>query len=144
MSEWKRVVRPLLPSDEAWRFRGGLAYRLPVERFLLGVLAEGSAFDRGVYLWRVSMPLFVPAEHVVLSYSQRVGGGAAKYGSDATGARDAAIRSAHSLEARCSQAGILAHVLTYAARRRALVRVELQGWPRLVVTGLMQDRPSSP
>jgi hypothetical protein len=29
-------------------------------------------------------------------------------------------------------------------RRRALVRLELQGWPRLVVTGLMQDRPSSP
>ena len=54
------------------------------------------------------------------------------------------VEDAHSLEARCSQAGILAHVLTYAARRHALVRVELQGCPRLVATGLMQDRPSSP
>lgn len=43
-----------------------------------------------------------------------------------------------------SQAGILAQVPAYAARRRALVRVELQGWPRLAGTGSMQDRLSSP
>ena len=41
------------------------------------------------------------------------------------------VDDAHSVEASCSQAEILAHVLAYAARRRALVRVELQGWPRL-------------
>jgi hypothetical protein len=37
------------------------------------VLGEGSGFDKGVYVWRVSMPLFVPSEEIILSYSTRVG-----------------------------------------------------------------------
>ena len=59
-AEWKRLVRPLLPVEERWEFRGSLCYRAPVGRFMFGVLAEGSAFDTGVYIWRVSMPLLVP------------------------------------------------------------------------------------
>jgi hypothetical protein len=43
------------------------------------VLGEGSGFDKGIYIWRVVMPLFVPSEHVVLSWSERIGGGARKY-----------------------------------------------------------------
>jgi hypothetical protein len=78
-TEWKRVVRPLVPAGERWEFSGSLCYRAPVGRFLLGVLGEGSGFDRGVYVWRVSMPLFVPSDAVVLSYSERVGGGSKKY-----------------------------------------------------------------
>jgi hypothetical protein len=78
-AEWKRVARSLLPADEPWEFRGSLCYRLPVHRVLFGVLGEGSGFDTGVYVWRVLMPLFVPAESVVLSWSERIGGGARKY-----------------------------------------------------------------
>lgn len=80
-AEWKRLVRPIIPDGEHWRFRGSLCYRHPVRRFLFGVLGEGSGFDKGVYVWRVSMPLFVPAEVVILSYSYRIGGGSAKYNS---------------------------------------------------------------
>jgi hypothetical protein len=77
--DWKRAVRLSLPADADWEFRGTLCYRLPVKRLLLGVLGEGSAFDTGVYVWRVTMPLFVPSDHVVLSWSERIGGGACKY-----------------------------------------------------------------
>ena len=78
-TDWKRVVRPLIPADEHWEFRGSLCYRAPAGRFLFGVLGEGSGFDKGVYIWRVSMPLFVPSEVMVLSFSERVGGGSKKY-----------------------------------------------------------------
>ena len=78
-TDWKRTVRPLIPPDERWEFRGSLCYRAPASRFLFGVLGEGSGFDTGVYIWRVSMPLFVPSDAVVLSYSQRIGGGSKKY-----------------------------------------------------------------
>ena len=80
-AEWKRLVRPLLPVEERWEFRGSLCYRAPVGRFMFGVLAEGSAFDTGVYIWRVSMPLLVPRGRggVDLSYSERIGGGSHKY-----------------------------------------------------------------
>ena len=79
VSEWKRVVRPVLSADEAWEFRGSMCYRLPVHHVLLGVLGEGSGFDKGVYIWRVSMPLFVPSPVVDLSWSERIGGGSSKY-----------------------------------------------------------------
>ncbi len=78
-AEWKQVVQPLLPADGSWEFRGFLCYRPPVHRVLLGALGEGSGFDKGVYIWRVVMPLFVPSENVVLSWSERIGGGARKF-----------------------------------------------------------------
>jgi hypothetical protein len=46
---------------------------------LFGVLGEGSGFDKSAYIWRVVMPLFVPAENVVLPWSARIGGGARKF-----------------------------------------------------------------
>lgn len=79
-AEWKRTARPVLPTDGNWEFRGPLSYRLPVHRVLFGVLGEGSGFDKGIYIWRVVMPLFVPAENVALSWSARIGGGARKFG----------------------------------------------------------------
>jgi hypothetical protein len=79
VSEWKRTARPLLPTEQNWEFRGSLGYRIPVHRMLLGVLGEGSGFDKGVYIWRVSMPLFVPSDVIDLAWSERIGGGARKY-----------------------------------------------------------------
>ena len=73
-TEWKRIVRPLIPAGEQWQFRGPLCYRSPVNLFLFGVLAESSAFDSGTYIWRVVMPLFVPSEDLDLSWSERIGG----------------------------------------------------------------------
>ena len=70
VAEWKRTVRPLLAADEDWEFRGPMCYRLPVRRVLLGILGEGSGFDQGVYIWRVTMPLFVPSDNVTLSVCQ--------------------------------------------------------------------------
>ena len=76
---WKRIVRPLLPEGERWEFHRDLCYRAPVGRILFGLLAEGSAFDKGNYIWCVRTPLFVPSEGGIgLSYSYRVGGGSNK------------------------------------------------------------------
>jgi hypothetical protein len=77
--EWRRLVRPLVPAGERWEVRGSLCYLAPAGRVLVGLLAEGSALDRGVYLWQVSMPLFVPSDVVVLTYSHRIGGSSRKY-----------------------------------------------------------------
>lgn len=75
-SEWRRLVTPLLPDNQGWQVQGvRLAYRAPVGRFLLGVLAEGSATKGHRYIWRLSMPLFEPGDSVDLSYSERIGGG---------------------------------------------------------------------
>jgi hypothetical protein len=78
--EWKRLVKPLLDDASAWEFRSKLCYRVPVKWALQGVLAEGSGFGGGVFVRTVKMPLFVPDDTLNLSYSDRVGGGARKYG----------------------------------------------------------------
>jgi len=90
-AEWKRVVRPLLPVGQSWAFRGQLCYLQPVEWVLTGVLGEGSGFHTGVYLWQVSMPMFVPSDVVSLSFSSRVGGGARIYDTDEPAALHQAI-----------------------------------------------------
>lgn len=75
-SEWRSLLAPVLPSDQEWHVQGrSLAYRLPVGRVLMGVLAEGSASKGRRYIWRLTMPLFEPSEVLNLSYSERVGGG---------------------------------------------------------------------
>lgn len=93
-AEWKRTVRPLLPSDQSWAFRGQLCYRQPVDWVLTGVLGEGSGVHAGVYVWRVSMPLFMPSDVVDLSFSSRVGGGARFYDMDEHTAMQQAISTA--------------------------------------------------
>jgi hypothetical protein len=93
-TDWKRNVRPLIPVGESWEFRGRLCYRVPVDRILLGILAEGSAFDRGIYIWQVTMPLFVPKSTVVLSWSERVGGPSRSFEPDDPEAMASAIRLA--------------------------------------------------
>jgi hypothetical protein len=65
-----------MPDDTSWAVKGRLVYRRPIGRVLIGVLGEPSGLLRATYVWRVSMPLFVPAEHLTLSWSRRVGGGA--------------------------------------------------------------------
>lgn len=93
IAQWKRVVRPLVPEGERWEFSRSLCYRAPVGRFVFGVLGEGSGFSTGAYIWRVSMPLFVPRERVDLSYSKRIGGGTHTYEWDDVDAMKAAITS---------------------------------------------------
>lgn len=74
-SEWRSLLAPVLPYDQEWRVQGrSLAYRLPVGRVLVGVLAEGSASKGRRYIWRLTIPLFEPSEVLNLSYSERVGG----------------------------------------------------------------------
>jgi hypothetical protein len=74
-TDWKRVVKPLLP-DDAWAFRGRAVHRTPVQHVAIGLLAEGSGWSTGVYLWRLRLPLFVPSEDWTLDWSERLGGGA--------------------------------------------------------------------
>jgi hypothetical protein len=80
-TDWKRVVRPLLP-DDGWAFRGRAVYRTPVQHVVTGLLAEGSGWSTGVYLWRLRLPLFVPGEDWTLDWSERLGGGAHTFSTD--------------------------------------------------------------
>lgn len=97
-SEWKRTVRPHLGPGVRWEFRGRLCDRARVSLFVMGVLGEGSSFDQGVYVWRVTMPLYVPGETVVLTYSRRIGGGRKKfYSSDPDELNDAIRCATHGL-----------------------------------------------
>jgi hypothetical protein len=93
-ADWKRTVRPLIPVGESWEFRGRLCYRVPVDRILLGILAEGSAFDRVIYIWRVRMPLFIPSSNVTLTWSERMGGPSRSFGPDDPEAMASAVRLA--------------------------------------------------
>jgi hypothetical protein len=43
------------------------------------VLGERSGFDKGVYIWQLTMPLFIPTDVIDLSWSERIGGRARKY-----------------------------------------------------------------
>lgn len=74
---WKRTVRAVVADPQSWHFSGRLAYR-PLTKdswVLTGALAEGSAFDSGVYVWRVVLPLLRPEDVLTLNWSQRVAGG---------------------------------------------------------------------
>lgn len=93
-AEWKKIVKPLLPSDDEWAFRGQLCYRRPFRCVLTGVMAEGSGFSTGVYVWQFTMPLFEPSEVITLSWSHRVGGGSNLIDSDDRDAVVAAVRTA--------------------------------------------------
>lgn len=73
-ADWKRAVVPLLETPAAWGFRGKLAYAIPITWVLRGVLAEGSQTPDEVYVWSVTMPLFIPVDHLILDHSTRVSG----------------------------------------------------------------------
>lgn len=80
-TDWKRVVRPLLP-DDAWALHGRAVHRTPVQHVAIGLLAEGSGWSTGVHLWRLRLPLLVPGEDWTLDWSERLGGGSRTYSAD--------------------------------------------------------------
>lgn len=94
-AEWKRFAGPLLGPE--WDFSKRLAYRKPVGWVVRGLLEEPSDWG-GFYLWDVRMPLYVPSNVLVLSWSDRVGGGTCRWevGPDAA---DAITRTAKSIAA---------------------------------------------
>jgi len=120
IAEWKQIIRPLLPAGQPWEFRGRLCYRLPVHRVVQGVLGEGSSFDRAIYIWRVSMPLFVPSKTMTLTWSKRMGV-ARKYYLNDPQALSAAIGAAFSSIGTEDDAliGIAAQAVQATANRKA-------------------------
>jgi hypothetical protein len=74
-TDWKKAIRPVLPPEQAWGFRGTLCYRQPVEWVVTGVFGEGSAYTEDMYVYRFVLPLFRPSEHITLTWSERVGRG---------------------------------------------------------------------
>lgn len=96
--EWRRAVAPLLPANDGWAHRAKLSYRVAPRWVLVGVLGESSGLARSTYVWTVTMPLFEPADHVNLSYSARVGGGACRVEDlDADSLRTAVLTAAASI-----------------------------------------------
>lgn len=136
VADWKRVVRPLLPEGVTWDFRGGLCYRAPAEMVLEGVLGEGSALDKGVYIWRVAMPLFIPNDTINLSWSTRIGGGAKKYTNDDRDALEKAIRTA--LEQSSSDDGMSVIASTDEERNARIV--EARAYALLLLDSLEEGR----
>ena len=82
-SQWKRVVKTVLPEGPDWGFKGKLTFQRPVGWVLLGVLGEGSGFQRDqVYVWFLSSVLFVPRDSVPLDHGDRVPNGTSTFGLD--------------------------------------------------------------
>lgn len=79
--EIKRLVTAyLLPSLPGYRVRGSLLYAEPVEDLLRGFLFETSAFDRtALHVTAFVQPLYVPAQYLVLTFGERLGGGAKRW-----------------------------------------------------------------
>jgi hypothetical protein len=79
-AQWKRAVLPALDGHTGWAFRQKFAYRTPVGWVAMGVLGVGSGFRPDtLYVWSVSMPLFIPTEHLTLSHGQRVPNGSSTH-----------------------------------------------------------------
>jgi hypothetical protein len=53
-----------------------LLYPARPSHILKGVLIENTPYKGKVYVWSVRLPLYVPLDSVVLTYSERLGGGA--------------------------------------------------------------------
>ena len=80
--EFKRRLKPLLPLGRQWAVKGRIAYESPVGRVLCGLHFEGSDTG-GIYIWRLTMPLFDGESDVVsLSHSRRTEGGLILKGDD--------------------------------------------------------------
>lgn len=71
---WEQIVRPILSADQDWEFKGGLAYRLPVRRFLIGIREYSPPLMRRVIITRVIMPLFIPFGLVNSYFTKRLTG----------------------------------------------------------------------
>lgn len=56
--EWQRLAAETLGHSREWRFRGKLAYQVPYQHFVRGVLLGDSSVAGRVYLWRITMSLF--------------------------------------------------------------------------------------
>ena len=68
--------RHVLPElGEGFRERGSLVFAEPVEWLLRGFTYEDSGHSgKDFYLWAFVQPLYIPVDHIVLSYGKRLGG----------------------------------------------------------------------
>jgi hypothetical protein len=94
--------------DDAWRFSGTLAYRVPTGWVLYGLLAEDSAARQSeFYLWAVRMPLLVPTDVIDLSWSQRFGGSSRVFDAGDSATLDALGQAAKQVTKQASIGGLL-------------------------------------
>jgi hypothetical protein len=68
--------RYLLPDlGEEFVAKGTVVYATPVEWLLRGFTYESSGHSgRDFYLWAFVQPLYIPSDHIVLNYGDRLGG----------------------------------------------------------------------
>lgn len=92
-SEWKLGVTPLL-DDIGWRHRRRLSFRTPFEWVLTGILGEGTSTRDRLRIHAVAMPLFIPLDHVILDYSERVPNGSFMVGLDDRAEFEGVVRQA--------------------------------------------------
>jgi hypothetical protein len=73
--QWKRAIGPQLPTSDAWMFARKMCFRADPHWIALGLHGDGSGFmkDR-VYVSILRFPLFVPTDHIDLSFSSRLVG----------------------------------------------------------------------
>lgn len=95
----------------------------------MGVQGEASGFDRGVFVWKVRMPMFVPSDVIDLSWSDRIG---AKLGEDDEGGISAAIRAANTdlPSDQAALSGMIARAQHALGNTRAS---EVDGYARLIL-----------
>lgn len=74
------LVKYLLPHLPGYHVKGSLLYAEPVEQLLRGFAFESSGFDAtAFYVWVFVHPLYVPAPDIVLTFGERLGGGAKRW-----------------------------------------------------------------
>jgi hypothetical protein len=114
--------------DERWGLVDRIAYRKPVGWVLHGVCGESSSTRAAFYLWLVRMPLYIPAEVLHLSWSDRVGGGATVYDVDDDATRHVLVRA---MEMADEESRTWKQRLS-SAQARNLGLVEALGYGRLI------------
>jgi hypothetical protein len=70
--QWKRAIAPQLPTTDAWMFTRKMCLRADPHWIALGLHGDGSGYMKDhVYVSILRFPLFVPTDHIDLSFSSR-------------------------------------------------------------------------
>ena len=97
MSIQREIFRLIQSNLKGTRLCGDVLVVLPTEHLLRGFMFERTLEKEMYYLWRVVMPLYRPANTIILNYSKRISKGdkfrLTKPGLDQTAERIAAVMS---------------------------------------------------
>lgn len=111
-AEWTKLGRSVLSSADGWSVSKGIFFQEPVSWVLFGTDSDSSAWDQGVYVLKLRVPLFVPFDALDLTWSTRMAGGIRFDREDVQGI-SAAIREATLPQSQDDALNFWAYVSSY-------------------------------